>query len=287
MNLKNERRWYMTEFALILIKPDAIERGLKREIRNGLETAGLCVEEVGAVQFDLQLVMDFYQWPKIDHPGAMKDYICIEPLAVWIARGKNAIAQTMSLKSRLRVKYYNGPLKNLFHCPISQEESQWQYDLLINKGVIMTNQEARTRNQVEAIVFRQLPTGELSFLMLKRAPERGGFWQPVTGNVKVGETFETAAMREVQEELGITSVIQLIDTEYSYEFTDNNLDQFERIFGVEVSIDQEIRLSDEHTEYRWASKDEALKVYLKYPGNKEGLRRLHKIVVESPVVEGV
>jgi dihydroneopterin triphosphate diphosphatase len=132
----------------------------------------------------------------------------------------------------------------------------------------------RTRNQVEAIIFKALPSGEHLFLMLKRTPQRGGFWQPVTGNVEKGEAFEAAALREIQEELGITETIRLIDTEYSYEFTDNGMDQFERIFGVQVSSGQEVRLSSEHTEYRWATEGEAIGTYLKYPGNKEGLRRL-------------
>ncbi|MDE2038178.1 MAG: NUDIX domain-containing protein [Patescibacteria group bacterium] len=137
----------------------------------------------------------------------------------------------------------------------------------------------RTRNQVEAIVFRTLPSGVLLFLMLKRTPERGGFWQPVTGNVEEGEAFEAAALREVREELGITETVRLIDTEYSYEFTDNGIDQFERIFGVQVVPDQGVKLSSEHTEYRWATKDEAIDTYLKYPGNKEGLRRLYQKLI--------
>lgn len=139
----------------------------------------------------------------------------------------------------------------------------------------------RTRNQVEAIVFKALPSGDHSFLMLKRTPKRGGFWQPVTGNVEEGETFEVAAVREVQEELGITNIVRLIDTEYSYEFTDNGMDQFERIFGVQVPLNAEVKLSSEHTEYCWTTKDEAIDSYLKYPGNKEGLRRLHRKLTQS------
>lgn len=139
----------------------------------------------------------------------------------------------------------------------------------------------RTRNQVEVIVFRTFPHGDHSFLMLKRTPQRGGFWQPVTGNVEEGETFENAALREVQEELGVINIVRLIDTGYSYEFTDNGMDQFERIFGVQVPLSAEVRLSSEHTEYRWTTKDEAINSYLKYPGNKEGLRRLHQKLTKS------
>lgn len=262
----------MIEYSLVIIKPDAREKGLEKEIRNDLTALGLQVENIGIIKFDLQLLMDFYQWSKIDFPVEMEGYMCIEPLPILVASGKDAIAKTMSYKEGLRKKHFNGPLKNLFHCPVSHEESQWQYNFLQQKGAIMT--KSRTRNQVEAIVFKRTISGEYLFLMLLRTPERGGFWQPVTGNVEVDESFENAALREIREELGIDSVIQLIDTEYSYEFFDNGMDQFERIFGVEVSEDQEVRLSPEHTEYCWASKDEAINDYLKYSGNKEGLRRL-------------
>jgi len=262
------------EFALILIKPDALERGLDSEIFDGLVAEGLDVTKIGTIQFDLQFVMDFYQWPKIEYPDMMQAYMCVTPLPVWIARGENAVFKGMALKNRLRAKHCDGPMKNLFHCPCSQEESQWQYDLLKERHKPMETPKKRTKNQVEAIVFKILKNGELSFLMLKRIPERGGFWQPVTGNVEEGETFEAAALREVREELGIETIIQLIDTDYSYEFTDNGIDQFERIFGVQIVVDQTVALSSEHSEYVWASMDEALNVYLKYPGNKEGLRRL-------------
>jgi lipoyl(octanoyl) transferase len=39
-------------------------------------------------------------------------------------------------------------------------------------------------------------------LLLKRAPERGGFWQPVTGRMDPGETAMETARRELREEIG-------------------------------------------------------------------------------------
>lgn len=269
----------MIEYALIIIKPDAKERGLEEEIYKGLCHLNLQVAKIGSIHFDINLLMDFYQWSKIDFPTEMENYMCAESLPILIAGDKNAISKTMAYKEAVRKRFFNGPLKNLFHSPVTHEESQWQYNFLKNKGAIMNNQ--RTRNQVEAIVFKKMESGEFLFLMLLRAPERGGFWQPVTGNVGIGESFENAALREVKEELGIKNVIRLIDTEYSYEFFDNGMDQFERIFGVEVSVGQQIQLSSEHTEYYWATKDEALNKYLKYPGNKEGLKRLHKIMTKK------
>ncbi len=270
----------MIEYSLVIIKPDARERGLEKEIYNNLNMLGLQVENIGVVKFDLQLLMDFYQWSKIDFPAEMEGYMCIEPLPILIASGKDAIAKTMTFKEGLRKKYFSGPLKNLFHCPVSREESRWQYNFLLQKGAIMT--KPRTRNQVEVIVFKRTKSGKYLFLMLLRSPERGGFWQPVTGNVEVGESFENAALREVREELGIDNVIWLIDTQYSYEFFDNGMDQFEKIFGAEVAEDQEVRLSSEHTKCCWVSKDRAINDYLKYPGNKEGLRRLFDKLSQKP-----
>lgn len=137
----------------------------------------------------------------------------------------------------------------------------------------------RTDKQVEVIVFRR-EAGGIRYLMLLRNAEKGGFWQPITGNVEEGEAYEQAARRELSEETGVHDFICLFDTGYSFEFFDNDLQQFERVFAVEVGPDTEIILSDEHTDMRWASKEECLGTYLKYPGNKAGLEVLARSLGE-------
>jgi 8-oxo-dGTP pyrophosphatase MutT (NUDIX family) len=123
----------------------------------------------------------------------------------------------------------------------------------------------KTSNQVEVIVFRRPASGAAQFLMLKRNEKKGGFWQPVTGNVKIGETFEEGAVREVREEAGITDFMRLIDTVYSFDFSDDGRDQHEHVFGIEISPETAITLSDEHAEFTWASEEECITKYLKYP----------------------
>ena len=123
------------EFALVLIKPDATERGLETEILSGLEGVGLQVTKCGTIRFDTRLVLEFYEWEKLDHPEEMRGYICVTPLPVWIVTGDGAIDRTMDLKTHLRKKYCDGPLKNLFHCPVSQEESQRQFELIRRKVI--------------------------------------------------------------------------------------------------------------------------------------------------------
>jgi nucleoside diphosphate kinase/8-oxo-dGTP pyrophosphatase MutT (NUDIX family) len=276
--------WDMTvndDFAVVLIKPDAPERGLEAEVLKSLRQAGLSVTELGTIQFDLEFLKVFYQWSEIEYPKEMEGYMCTTPLRVLIAGGIDTVSKAMFVKGRLRAKYSNDLLKNLLHCSDSRDNAQREYDLVMGRYTPKETKQGRTPNQVEAIVFKISEGGTPLFLMLKRIPKRGGFWQPVTGNVEIGESFEAAALREIREELEIEQVIELVDTGYSYEFTDNDLDQFERVFGAKVSEGTPVKLSSEHSEYQWASKDDALNVYLKYPGNKEGLRRLDAKIVET------
>lgn len=136
--------------------------------------------------------------------------------------------------------------------------------------------EQRTNKQVEAIIF-QVVKEEPLLLMMKRVPAKGGFWQPLTGGVRVGESLTDALVREVGEETGITDVMRIIDTGYTFCFTDNGRDYEEFVFGVEVRSGVPVKLSVEHEEYEWASKERALSL-LKWEGNIEGVTRLSRLL---------
>jgi dATP pyrophosphohydrolase len=128
--------------------------------------------------------------------------------------------------------------------------------------------------QVEAIIFRR-NGNKIEYLLLKRIPERNGFWQPVTGGVEEGETRKEALHREIREETGVKNVITVIEGLHYFEFSDPNLNQ-EYVYGVEVSPSEEIVLDGkEHSEYRWSSFEEALQL-LNWKENKEALRRLNE-----------
>ncbi len=106
--------------------------------------------------------------------------------------------------------------------------------------------------------------------------KKGGFWQPITGGVEVGENFEEAAKRELGEELGIFDYLRIFDTGYSFEFFDDNRQQFEKVYAVEINPETTIKLSEEHTDFKWATKEDCLNNYLKYQGNKTALITLSK-----------
>ena len=140
----------------------------------------------------------------------------------------------------------------------------------------------KTSNQIEVIVFKNDSELGYKYLMLKRNLQKGGFWQPITGNVNPSETFEEAAIRELEEETGITEFMRIFDTGYSFEFFDDDRQQHEKVFAVEVGTKVEIRLSEEHTEFKWTTKDECVTKYLKYSGNIAGLKTLsQKLEVEN------
>ena len=74
--------------------------------------------------------------------------------------------------------------------------------------------------QVEVIVFK-IVDGVPLYLLLKRQPHRGGFWQPVTGGVEEGEDLKETALRELNEETGITEVLEVISDLHYFEFEAN------------------------------------------------------------------
>jgi len=128
--------------------------------------------------------------------------------------------------------------------------------------------------QVEAIIFRR-NGNKMEYLLLKRLPERNGFWQPITGGVEEGETRNEALRREIREETGIKNIVAVLEDLYLFEFSDPNLNQ-EYVYGVEVSSSEEIILDQkEHSEYKWCSFQEALQL-LHWKENKEALRKLNK-----------
>lgn len=128
----------------------------------------------------------------------------------------------------------------------------------------------KLQKKVEVFVFR---SGPLRYLLLKRIDSRGGFWQPVTGNVETGEDITSAAVREVMEETGILDFTRVVNTDYSFEFESGATKYLEVVFGVEVE-ESDIVLSGEHCDHGWFSYEKAIKTMI-WDTNKRGLEKLH------------
>ena len=102
---------------------------------------------------------------------------------------------------------------------------------------------------------------EAQFLLLLRTAERGGFWQEVSGNLERGETAWQAALREVHEETGLM-VSELFATDQIECFYQHQKDRIYMApaFVAFVPDKQEVKLSHEHTEYRWGDLKEAMEL---------------------------
>jgi dATP pyrophosphohydrolase len=141
---------------------------------------------------------------------------------------------------------------------------------------------ARAPFQVLVFPYRRMGD-KFEFALLQRADD--GYWQGIAGGGEDRETPLQAAIREVQEESGISPVATFVrlDTVSSVPatcFRDSHL-WGEKVyvipeytFGVDAE-GREIRLSAEHSAFGWFRFQEA-EQKLRYDGNRTALWELHR-----------
>jgi dihydroneopterin triphosphate diphosphatase len=117
-------------------------------------------------------------------------------------------------------------------------------------------------NLIEAHIFRE-KNGELEFLLLKRAPEQyyPNIWQMVSGKIKENETAFNTALREIKEETNLTpEKFWVAPTVNSFYAPDKDYICLLPVFAAKVSYNSDIKISKEHTEYKWVNPEEAKKL---------------------------
>lgn len=140
----------------------------------------------------------------------------------------------------------------------------------------------RSPFQVLIIPFRQTAAGA-EYAVLKRADL--GWWQFVSGGGEGDETPIQAAERETAEELGISAQGMLLRLD-SMATVPGEAFSASRQWGGDIyvipeycfAIDvgrQQVTISSEHTEIRWAPYDEAGKM-LRWDGNRNALWELRE-----------
>ena len=119
----------------------------------------------------------------------------------------------------------------------------------------------------------------LEFLMLKRSENRiyPGIWQCVTGKIISGEAVHAAAVRELNEETGLTPhKMWTVDRVSAFYDAENDQMNLLPIFGIEV-ITKRVILSEEHTDYEWVDYEEGIKRLL-WKMQKKGMIELKEML---------
>ncbi len=139
----------------------------------------------------------------------------------------------------------------------------------------------RFKRKVQVWIYcRHSQEGDFSFLVLLTRPERGSFWQPVTGSVDRGETLIDAALREAQEESGFvfTASPEPVGQPFEYESRGKNV--LEQAFLLAVPAPSFRKPSPqldphEHIDYRWVTGMEAIQM-IAYDSNVQILEIILK-----------
>ena len=103
------------------------------------------------------------------------------------------------------------------------------------------------------------------YLLLRRSPTRDhapGQWESGSGRLEQGEGFIQALRRESREELGLDVRIEcLLGTAHFYRGETAPGDETVGVtFGCSVDDPSGLELSDEHSEHRWVTAEEASRI---------------------------
>ena len=143
-----------------------------------------------------------------------------------------------------------------------------------NAAAVWESEASEVRVELETVSVTIL-RGDSEVLLLRRIPQRGGFWQTLTGRREPGESPLATAAREVYEETGLTPTLSdLIDLRYAHSFALDparipGLAQgprpprfaHETAFALRVPPGTEVRLDPtEHDAHRWVPIPEALEL---------------------------
>jgi dATP pyrophosphohydrolase len=127
-------------------------------------------------------------------------------------------------------------------------------------------------NMIEAHIFREVENG-IEFLLLKRSEEQAypRLWQMVTGKIKDNEKAYETALREIKEETGLVPIqLWVVPTVNSFYEPKDEYICLLPVLAARVNS-QKIKLSDEHTEYKWVKKEEAQKL-LAWEGQRKAVQ---------------
>lgn len=135
-------------------------------------------------------------------------------------------------------------------------------------------------NLIEAHIFRE-NKGEIEFLLLKRASYQDypNLWQMVSGKIKDSEKAYQTALREIKEETNLTpEQLWIAPNINSFYSPDDEYISLIPVFAAKVKNNSEVKISSEHSEFKWFNKDEA-KNLLAWEGQRKSVDIIYEYFV--------
>jgi 8-oxo-dGTP pyrophosphatase MutT (NUDIX family) len=131
------------------------------------------------------------------------------------------------------------------------------------------------REKAQVWILSRTAIGEWRVLLLKTLPERGAFWQPVTGSVEDGEPIHKGALREAIEETGLAPLRNIEQLGFEFTFEGKWGPAHETAFFYETySNTPKVTLDPrEHQDFQWVAFNQALAL-LHYEPNRQALMLL-------------
>lgn len=134
---------------------------------------------------------------------------------------------------------------------------------------------------IEVHIYRE--NCGIEYLLLKRSFNEiyPLLWQMVTGKIKHDEKAYTAALREVKEEtnLDISDIWVVPNINSFYDWTEEYI-SLVPVFLVKADINQEVKISDEHSEFAWLRFEDA-KNRFAWPGQRKSLEIIDDFLVNE------
>ncbi len=129
------------------------------------------------------------------------------------------------------------------------------------------------------VIFRKSGKG-IVFLLLNYPT---GHWDFVKGKIETAESTKKTAVRETEEETGITD-LEFKDgfeekIEYNFQY-DGNLIHKQVIFFLAETKTSEVNVSFEHTDYIWLDYEKALKK-ITYQNAKSVLSKAQNLLIKA------
>ncbi|OOG67009.1 NUDIX hydrolase [Sinorhizobium sp. A49] len=141
--------------------------------------------------------------------------------------------------------------------------------------------EIPIRSFAVSVVILRETGGTHEVLLLRRNGSLAGEWCQIAGAIEAGETAWQAALREVEEETGLRpSRFYSADICEQFYEADRDAISLLPVFVGNVPSAATVTLNAEHSEFKWLSFDEAVRM-VPFAGQRKVLRHIQQEFVDS------